>query len=151
MQVQIRARDFRIPDTVCEEMERRICFALSRFVARISLVTVTLTDSNGPRGGVDKQCHLVVRLTPSGKVIIEERHADMSAAVALAADRAGMDGGSGTQAKMGCETQIEGQACRRPTIGVSLTTHMPTANNAARWNREGVCTMAVPCRTAGVA
>jgi ribosome-associated translation inhibitor RaiA len=70
-------------------MERRVGFALSRFVARISLVTVTLADSNGPRGGVDKQCHLVVRLTPSGKVTIEERHADMSAAVALAADRAG--------------------------------------------------------------
>jgi hypothetical protein len=39
MQVQIRARNFRIPDTVCEDMERRICFALSRFVPRISLVT----------------------------------------------------------------------------------------------------------------
>jgi ribosome-associated translation inhibitor RaiA len=89
MQVQIRAKNFRIPDITCDEMERRVCFALSRFVARISLVTVTLADSNGPRGGVDKQCHLVVRLTPSGKVTIEERHADMSAAVALAADRAG--------------------------------------------------------------
>ena len=89
MQVQIRAKNFRIPDITCDEMERRVCFALSRFVARISLVTVTLADSNGPRGGVDKQCHLVVRLTPSGKVTIEERHAEVSAAVALAADRAG--------------------------------------------------------------
>ena len=50
MCVQIRAKNFRIPDTACEEMERRIRFALSRFVGRISLVTVTLADSNGPRG-----------------------------------------------------------------------------------------------------
>ena len=93
MRVQIRAKNFRIPDTAREEMERRIRFALSRFVGRISLVTVTLADSNGPRGGVDKQCHLVVRLTPTGKVTIEEKHAEISAAVALAADRAGWNVG----------------------------------------------------------
>jgi putative sigma-54 modulation protein len=93
MRVQIRAKNFRISDAACEEMERRIRFALSRFVGRISLVTVTLADFNGPRGGVDKQCQLVVRLTPAGKVTIEEKHAEISAAVALAADRAGWNVG----------------------------------------------------------
>lgn len=89
MHLQIRAKNFRLRGTDREEMERRLQFALSRFDGRISQVTVGLADVNGPRGGADKQCRLVVRLTPSGKVTIEETHANVSAAVALAACRAG--------------------------------------------------------------
>ncbi len=93
MRLQIRAKNFRLPEAVQEEMNRRIRFALGRFVGRISLVTVSLTDVNGPRRGMDKQCRLVVRLIPSGKVTIEEEHGDAATAVALAADRAGWNVG----------------------------------------------------------
>ena len=89
MRLQIRTKNFRLHDADRKEMERRLQFALSRFDGRISQVTVGLADLNGPRGGADKQCRLVVRLAPSGKVTIEETHANVSAAVALAADRAG--------------------------------------------------------------
>jgi putative sigma-54 modulation protein len=88
MRLQIRTKNFRLHDTDREEMERRLQFALSRFNGRIYQVTVGLADLNGPRGGADKKCRLVVRLIPSGKVTIEETHANVSAAVALAADRA---------------------------------------------------------------
>jgi putative sigma-54 modulation protein len=86
MQLQIHS-NFRLDDAIREEMERRLRFALGRFVGRISLVTVGLADLNGPRHGMDKQCRVIVRLIPAGKVTIEEKHADASAAVALAADR----------------------------------------------------------------
>ena len=89
MDLQICAKNFRLHDTDREEMERRLQFALTRFDGRIFQVTVGLADLNGPRGGTDKQCRLVVRLARSGKVTIEETHANVSAAVALAADRAG--------------------------------------------------------------
>ena len=89
MHLQIRTKNFQLHDTLRATMERRIRTALSRFGRRISLVTVGLADLNGPRRGTDKQCRLVVRLIPAGKVTIEERHADAAAAVALAADRAG--------------------------------------------------------------
>jgi putative sigma-54 modulation protein len=89
MYLQIRAKNFRLHDTDREEMERRLQFALTRFDGRIFQVTVGLADLNGPRGGVDKQCRLVVKLASSGKVTIEETHASASAAVALAAERAG--------------------------------------------------------------
>jgi ribosome-associated translation inhibitor RaiA len=93
MRLQIRTKNLRLHDTDREEMERRIRFALGRFVGRISLVTVGLADLNGPRRGTDKQCRLVVRMIPAGKVTIEETHADIAAAVALAADRAGWNVG----------------------------------------------------------
>ncbi len=89
MQLQVRTKNFRLPDEVREQLERRIRFALGRFAGRISLVTVGLADLNGPRRGTDKQCRLVIRMIPTGKVTIEERHSDIAAAVALAADRAG--------------------------------------------------------------
>jgi hypothetical protein len=93
MRLQFRSKNFRLHDAIREEMERRIRFALGRFVGRISAVIVGLADLNGPRGGMDKQCRLVVRLRPAGKVTIEETQSDVSAAVALAADRAGWNVG----------------------------------------------------------
>ena len=74
MRLQIRTKNFRLHDADRKEMERRLQFALGRFDGRISQVTVGLADLNGPRGGTDKQCRLVVRLAPSGKVTIEETH-----------------------------------------------------------------------------
>jgi putative sigma-54 modulation protein len=89
MRLQIRVNNFRIHDTERNEMERRLLFALGRFSEQVSLVTVNLVDLNGPRGGVDKQCQVIVRLARSGKVTISETHTNASAAVALAAGRAG--------------------------------------------------------------
>jgi putative sigma-54 modulation protein len=89
MHLQIRSKHFRLHDANREKMERRLQFALNRFGARISSVTVGLADVNGPRGGADKQCRLVVRLLRCGKITIEETHRNVSAAVALAAERAG--------------------------------------------------------------
>jgi putative sigma-54 modulation protein len=89
MHLQIRSKNFRLQDHERQNMERRIQFALNRFDGRISSVTVGLADVNGPRGGTDKQCRLVVRSPNCGKITIEETHRNVSAAVALAAERAG--------------------------------------------------------------
>jgi putative sigma-54 modulation protein len=89
MHVEIRATNFRLRHADRADIERRLQFALGRFDRRIVQVTLVLADVNGPRGGDDKQCRLLVRLAHSGKVTIEERQANVSFAVALAADRAG--------------------------------------------------------------
>jgi putative sigma-54 modulation protein len=89
MQLQIRSKNFRLYDCDREYMERRIQYAFDRFGGRISSVTVGLADLNGPRGGADKQCHLVVRMRNYGKVTIDETSHNVLAAVALATDRAG--------------------------------------------------------------
>lgn len=74
-------------DGLGEFVERRILFALSRFSPRIDLVAVRLTDTNGPRGGVDKECRIVVRLRPHGRLRVVERDGDMHAAIGRAAER----------------------------------------------------------------
>jgi ribosome-associated translation inhibitor RaiA len=89
MRLHIRGKNFRVNDDLREHMRLRLGFALGRFGQRIREVTASLADVNGPRGGLDKQCRIVVRLLPSGKVTIEETALDFMAATARAADRAG--------------------------------------------------------------
>jgi putative sigma-54 modulation protein len=89
MRLYIRGKKFRVSDDLREHMQLRLGFALGRFGQRIREVTASLADANGPRGGIDKQCRIVVRLVASRKVTIEETGADFMAAIARAAERAG--------------------------------------------------------------
>jgi putative sigma-54 modulation protein len=88
MQLQICAKNVRLRDMDRANIEGRLQFAFGRLERQIMLVTVVLADLNGPRSGSDKQCRLIVRLTSSGKITIEERHSNVLVAVALAAHRA---------------------------------------------------------------
>jgi ribosomal subunit interface protein len=85
----ITAKNVTIDDALHEHIEQRIYFAFSRFSPRISRVSVMVEDVNGPRGGIDKRCRIVVKLKRGGEVAVEATDADMSAAASAAADRAG--------------------------------------------------------------
>ncbi len=64
--VEIRARHGRLTRSLEEQLERRLHFALARFVGRIRSISAFLEDINGPRGGEDQHCRIEVRLAPSG-------------------------------------------------------------------------------------
>jgi len=70
-------------------VERRLRFALSRFSGRIRRVNVFLADQNGPRGGIDKTCRIVVRLRDGGDVVAEVSDVDWEIAVDRATTRVG--------------------------------------------------------------
>ena len=72
-----------------DDVERRFRFALGRFAPRIGRVTITMADVNGPRGGLDKRCRVVVGLVPRGHVIAEVSDRSYDAASCRAADRVG--------------------------------------------------------------
>jgi ribosome-associated translation inhibitor RaiA len=88
MRLYIRSKNGRLPKELYEYLHARLAFALARFDHRILDITVSLTELNGPKGGVDKQCRLVVRLRPKGKITIEQSGNDFVAAISLAANRA---------------------------------------------------------------
>ena len=87
MQLRIKGQNLLLAPAVIERIERRLRFALSRFTDRIHRVTVRLADINGPRGGGDKQCRIVVRLRPGGEVVIEDTATDLETAIDRGADR----------------------------------------------------------------
>lgn len=89
MELEIGKHDVHLNDTLRDHIERRLDFALSQFGNFVSRVTVTLADVNGPRGGPDKQCRLLIHLRSGSLVKVEDTDEDMTAAVNRAADRAG--------------------------------------------------------------
>ncbi len=70
-------------------IDRRLNFALSRFGSRVLKTVVYLTDNNGPKGGIDKSCLIVVRLRGLGEVIAEVVDTDWPVTVDRATTRIG--------------------------------------------------------------
>lgn len=87
MRLDVRGRHLPLTPALLDHVARRLRFALGRF-AGVRHVAVRVADVNGPRGGIDKRCHL--RVDVAGRAItIEETDRDLYVAIDRAADRAG--------------------------------------------------------------
>ena len=88
MQIDIQTRNFSLTDALRSHAERRLRFALTCCDDHIQRVVMRLSDINGPRGGVNKCCHLQVVLAGLLDVVVEDIEADLYVAIDRAADRA---------------------------------------------------------------
>lgn len=79
----------RRPVDLPRHIERRLRFALTRFGERIDTVYVFLQDRNGPKGGIDKLCRILVKTRGSGLVVAAVADSDWMAAVDRATTRVG--------------------------------------------------------------
>jgi hypothetical protein len=89
MKITIKAHRLKLAQQTTAAMERRLLFALGRFGASVSEVTVRLTDLNGPKGGIDKECLIVVGLRKGGEVVVRGSGKDCTATLNYCADRIG--------------------------------------------------------------
>lgn len=89
MNITIQAKGLELTGGLREHVERRLNFALDRAHYHIDKVSVRLSDQNGPRGGEDKRCQVVVHLDGSAPVLVEHTEADLLLAIDRAADRTG--------------------------------------------------------------
>jgi ribosome-associated translation inhibitor RaiA len=89
MRLEIRRRGVEVTEELRDHLKERLRLALGRFARRMTSVRVYLRDVNGPRGGVDKTCRIVVELPPRGRVIVTGTDADIRAAITGTASRAG--------------------------------------------------------------
>ena len=65
-------------------VRRRLGMKLGKFAMSIERVTVRVTDSNGPRGGVDQVCNVKVVLSGLPSVVVERRDVALHAAIDVA-------------------------------------------------------------------
>lgn len=79
--------DKSLPNFVRETAERRVESKLGRFSNAIDEVKLMLRDINGPRGGVDTECLVSVRLRHMPDVIIQERSESIGKALYNALER----------------------------------------------------------------
>ena len=88
MRIQIVSRKLRCTETTKDYICRRVHFALGRFVEAIRGVQVYLSDENGPRGGEDKRCRVLVTLGQGEPLVVESRGENVSDVVDRSMQRA---------------------------------------------------------------
>lgn len=91
MQVSIRGERAKLGVRLQEYIGRRLHFALGRFGPVIRRVNVRAGDVNGPRGGIDKRCRILVKLRVAGSspITVETYDSDLHAAIDRSTDRIG--------------------------------------------------------------
>ena len=62
-------------------IRRKLGMKRGKFATSIERVSVRVTDTNGPRGGIDQVCNVTVALSGLPSVVIECRHASLNAAI----------------------------------------------------------------------
>jgi ribosome-associated translation inhibitor RaiA len=67
---------------------RRLQFVMRRLTWLVPRAKVQLTDVNGPRGGVDKRCHVELKTDVVGTVVVTSTARDWRTAIERALARA---------------------------------------------------------------
>ncbi|MGE5611702.1 MAG: HPF/RaiA family ribosome-associated protein [Bacillota bacterium] len=88
MRVSIRGLSFKLTDAIVRHVEDCVEAALGSASGRIDQVTVRLDDVNGPKGGRDKRCRIVLWLRRTGVIVAQAVHEDLYIAVEQAAAKA---------------------------------------------------------------
>lgn len=86
---ELKDRGVSRPKDLPDHIERRLRFAVSRFGSRVQKIIVFLQDSNGPRGGIDKVCRVLVKTRGLGVVVASVSDSQWVAAVDRATTRIG--------------------------------------------------------------
>ena len=68
--------------------EQRVRFVLRRLSWLVSQASIRLSDVNGPRGGVDKQCQVEFKMHGNGRIVTTALAADWRSALEGALARA---------------------------------------------------------------
>lgn len=87
MILKVQQKGIALGRSLLDAISDRIDGALGRFAGQIRRVTVCLSDANGPRGGVDKDCSIAVQLVRGKTIRTKRSDVDVIAAINLAADR----------------------------------------------------------------
>ena len=88
MNIFINSAKLKSESGINEYIEYRIGFAFSRTRRFIRAIEVALTDINGPKGGIDQQCKIIVQPYASPTIVIMERQSKIKHAVDRSITRA---------------------------------------------------------------
>ncbi|MCM8595445.1 HPF/RaiA family ribosome-associated protein [Accumulibacter sp.] len=88
MKIVIRSQGLEISAALREHVERRAHFAFDWADHQLSKVSILLADLNGPRGGDDKRCRMLLTVPGMPRMVIEDTETDLYVAIDRAADRA---------------------------------------------------------------
>jgi putative sigma-54 modulation protein len=88
MNIITRANDFTLTGAIDEYLKGELRSAFQTLDAEIVSIDVSMKDANGPKGGVDKQVLICVRLRNHKQVALETAHENLYAAIKTGVKRA---------------------------------------------------------------
>ena len=86
--IDVQARNFTLTDAIENHTRSKLESMLHHYGDRILKVTIHMSDDNGPKGGIDKHCHIHVDMKKMPTVVIEDSEENLYAAIDLATHRA---------------------------------------------------------------
>ena len=86
--IDVQARNFSLTDAISTHTHQKLETMLHHFGDKILKVVVHLSDDNGPKGGVDKHCHIHVEMKKLPTVVIEDSEENLYTAIDNATHRA---------------------------------------------------------------
>jgi hypothetical protein len=89
MRISVHCHGIVLIDEEQEHINRRAMFALGRFSSRIRHLAITISDTNGDRGGIDKRCRLLARVQGLDELLVEDHDYDLLALVDRSIGRMG--------------------------------------------------------------
>jgi ribosome-associated translation inhibitor RaiA len=88
MKITVNNKQKQLADEAIERACEKINAAFSKFGDDVISVELTAEDVNGPRGGVDKECRLLVRLRKMDDAMATVREESFTKAISRAINRA---------------------------------------------------------------
>lgn len=88
MKITVNNKQKHLADGAVEKTCERINAAFSKFGDDVISVELTAEDVNGPRGGIDKECRLLVRLRKMDDAVATVRDVSFTKAISRAINRA---------------------------------------------------------------
>lgn len=74
--------------TAIDKAESKVVSLFSKFGRNVKSIEFTVDDVNGPRGGIDKECRVVVKLRQMPDVAARAKDVSMSKSLSAAVNRA---------------------------------------------------------------
>ena len=87
MELIIKCIDLENSKAIRKFVRRQVASKLARVFESVSSVRVSIRDVNGPRGGKDHRIQLLIRLKPSGNIVLEHQDFDAYRGVVIAIER----------------------------------------------------------------
>ena len=88
MLVHIQSKHFSLSAALNKYVKTKLQVMLGRYEAKIISLNVSLFDINGPKGGEDKCCKIIVKINGTSSIVLQETAVDLYDAINTCSRRA---------------------------------------------------------------
>jgi ribosomal subunit interface protein len=88
MLVNIQSRHFSLSEALSKYVKSKVQIMLSRYDSKVNSINVSLFDINGPKGGEDKCCKIIIKINGASSIVVQETAEDLYDAINTCSRRA---------------------------------------------------------------